>query len=290
MRFQFIEENQETFEISLMCRVLKVSRSGFYAWRKREPSVREMANRELTQEIKVVFEESGQTYGSPRVYAELKAKDIACSRHRVARLMQQNEWQAKQKRRKWVKTTDSAHNLPIAPNLLNREFEAESPNQKWGTDISYIPTDEGWLYVATVMDLFSRRIVGWSMQADMSTALVLNALDMATQTRKPKAGLLHHSDRGSQYCSHLYQQRLAAHQMKVSMSRKGNCWDNAPMESFFGSLKTEMVYHCHFRTHDEARREIFAYIEGFYNRRRRHSTLNYMTPIEYEMAYQLCLN
>lgn len=290
MRFQFIEENQETFEISLMCRVLKVSRSGFYAWRKREPSVREMANRELAQEIKVVFEESGQTYGSPRVYAELKAKDIACSRHRVARLMQQNEWQAKQKRRKWVKTTDSAHNLPIAPNLLNREFEAESPNQKWGTDISYIPTDEGWLYVATVMDLFSRRIVGWSMQADMSTALVLNALDMATQTRKPKAGLLHHSDRGSQYCSHLYQQRLATHQMKVSMSRKGNCWDNAPMESFFGSLKSEMVYHCHFRTHDEARREVFAYIEGFYNIRRRHSTLNYMTPIEYEMAYQLCLN
>lgn len=204
--------------------------------------------------------------------------------------MQQNEWQAKQKRRKWVKTTDSAHDLPIAPNLLNREFEAESPNQKWGTDISYIPTDEGWLYVATVMDLFSRRIVGWSMQADMSTSLVLNALDMATQTRKPKAGLLHHSDRGSQYCSRLYQQRLAAHQMKVSMSRKGNCWDNAPMESFFGSLKTEMVYHCHFHTHDEARREVFAYIEGFYNRRRRHSTLNYMTPIEYEMAYQLCLN
>jgi len=290
MRFHFIEENQETFEISMMCRVLKVSKSGFYAWRKREPSKREMANRELSQEIKVVFEESGQTYGSPRVHAELNAKGVACSRHRVARLMQQNGWQAKQKRRKWVRTTDSAHDLPIAPNLLNREFEAESPNQKWGTDISYIPTDEGWLYVATVMDLFSRRIVGWSMQADMSTSLVLNALDMATRTRKPKAGLLHHSDRGSQYCSRLYQQQLANHQMKVSMSRKGNCWDNAPMESFFGSLKSEMVYHCHFHTHDQARREIFAYIEGFYNRRRRHSTLNYMTPIEYEMAYQLCLN
>ena len=226
MRFQFIEENQETFEISMMCRVLKVSRSSFYAWRKREPSVREMANRELTQEIKVVFEESGQTNGSPRVYAELKVKGVACSRHRVARLMQQNGWQAKQKRRKWVKTTDSAHDWPIAPNLLNREFAAESPNQKWGTDISYIPTDEGWLYVATVMDLFSRRIVGWSMQADMSTSLVLNALDMATQTRQPKGGLLHHSDRGSQYCSRLYQQRLATHQMKVSMSRKGNCYAN----------------------------------------------------------------
>jgi transposase InsO family protein len=204
MRFQFVEENQKTFDVKSMCRVLKVSRSGYYAWRKRKPSAREMANQELSQEIKAVFEESGQTYGSPRICAELQAKGYPCSRYRVARLMRQNGWQAKPKRRKWVKTTDSGHDLPIASNLLNREFKADNPNEKWVTDISYIPTGEGWLYIATVMDLFSRRIVGWSMQVDMTTALVLNALNMATQTRRPKAGLLHHSDRGSQYCSHLY--------------------------------------------------------------------------------------
>lgn len=289
MRFQFIKAHQTTFSVSLMCQVLKVSRSGYYAWRQRQPSAREMANRELGQAIEKAFMESGQTYGSPRIVAELKATGIPCSRYRVARLMHQNGWKAKQKRGKWVKTTDSSHDLPIAPNLLNREFDVASPNEKWVADISYISTGEGWLYLATVMDLFSRRIVGWSMQADMTTSLVINALQMAIQTRRPKIGLLHHSDRGSQYCSHLYQEQLALHKMQGSMSRKGNCWDNAPMESFFGSIKSEMVYHCHFHTHDEARRQIFAYIEGFYNRRRRHSSLNYMTPVAFEMAYYSCL-
>ncbi len=171
-----------------MCRVLKVSRSGYYIWCRRQPSAREMANQELAQEIKLAFEESGQTYGSPRICAELKAKGCACSRYRVARLMRQNGWQAKQKRRKWVKTTDSGHDFPIASNILNREFKADNPNEKWVTDISYIPTDEGWLYIATVMDLFSRRIVGWSMQADMTTSLVLNALDMANLIIPRKSG------------------------------------------------------------------------------------------------------
>ncbi len=286
----FIEEHRNEFDITIMCRVLNVSRSGYYAWRQRRPSAREMADKELLAQIEEIFAESGQTYGSPRVYIELKADGIACGRKRVERLMRENGLVAVGTRKKRVKTTDSEHSLPVAPNLLERDFTAERPNEKWVTDITYIATNEGWLYLAVVMDLFSRRIVGWAMRADMTAQLVVDALQMATANRRPPAGLLHHSDRGSQYCSHFYQQQLAQYQMVVSMSRKGDCYDNAAIESFFGTLKSERVDRQIYATRAEARRDIFAYIEGFYNRKRRHSTLGYVSPLEFEKSQVLWLN
>jgi len=283
MRYQFIEDNRKEFAITLMCGVLDVSSSGYYAWRKRPSSQQEMANQELLKAIEVAYEKSNGTYGSPRIYAEVK-EDVACSKNRVARLMKKQGLAAKQKRRfKHTTKANAAH--PIAPNLLDRDFTATAPNQKWTSDITYIDTQEGWLYLAVVLDLFSRRIVGWAMSAHMTTDLVLDALNMAIQHRQPPPGLLHHSDRGSQYTGRLYQQLLKDKGFQVSMSGTGNCYDNAPTESFFGSLKTEHVHHANYKTRVEARSDIFFYTEAFYNRQRRHSTLGYLSPDAYETTY-----
>ena len=284
MRYQFIANHREEFPIHRMCPVLNVSSSGYYAWRNRSVSQREMANQELLKEIKAVHEESYETYGSPRVYEELKENGVACSENRVARLMREEGIQAKQPKRYKV-TTKANKSHPVAPNLLNQDFTAEAPNQKWTTDITYIPTLEGWLYLAVILDLFSRRVVGWSMSARMTSALVIDALTMALRQRQPGPGLLHHSDRGSQYTGQPYQMLLEGSLMLSSMSRTGNCYDNAPTESFFGTLKTELVNHCLYATRAEAKTDIFFYIEAFYNRKRRHSTLGYVSPAAYEATF-----
>lgn len=284
MKYQFITTHRQEFEITVMCRVLQVSRSGYYAWRRRPVSGREMANQKLTQQIEEIHQQSRQTYGSPRIQAELADQGVKCGPNRVARLMQEAELQAKQSRQFKVTTTDSAHNYPVAPNLLARNFQANRANEKWLADITYIPTAEGWLYLAAVMDLYSRRIVGWAMGESLERGLPLAALQMALDTRQPLPGLLHHSDRGSQYASDDYQAVLTKSQMQVSMSRTGNCYDNAPMESFFGTLKTELVYHCHYATRAEAKTAIFEYIEVFYNRFRRHSALGYQSPVVFEQS------
>jgi putative transposase len=282
VKYQFIADYREEFEITVMCGVLAVSRSGYYAWRKRPPSARKMADQALSQQIKDIHQQSRQTYGSPRIQAELAENGVNCGAKRVARLMRDEELFAKQHRKFRVRTTDSAHPYPVAPNLLDQDFSASRPNEKWLTDITYIPTAEGWLYLAVVLDLYSRRIVGWAMSNSLERSLVLAALQMALDTRQPLPGLLHHSDRGSQYASHDYQTLLTQYQMQGSMSRKGNCYDNAPTESFFGTLKTELVHHCHYQTHAEAKTDLFEYIEVFYNRVRRHSALHYQSPLNYE--------
>ena len=282
MKYQFIADHREEFEVMGMCRVLGVSRSGSYAWRQRPVSEREMANQQLTEQIKDIHHQSGQTYGSPRVQAELADKGVKCGHNRVARLMQQAELQTKQNYKFKVSTTDSAHDYPVAPNRLNQDFRASRANEKWLADITYIPTDEGWLYLAAVLDLYSRRIVGWAMSDSLHRQLVLDALHIALQSRQPPPGLLHHSDRGSQYASDDYQALLTKFGMQASMSRKGNCYDNAPMESFFGTFKTELTFDRDYATRYEARLDIFEYIEVFYNPYRRHSALGYKSPANYE--------
>jgi putative transposase len=282
MKYQFIAAHREEFEITVMCRVLAVSRSGYYAWRQRPTSLREMADQVLSQHIKEIHQQSRDTYGSPRIHAELAENGVSCGHNRVARLMRDEELWAKQKRKFKVTTTDSAHDYPVAPNRLNQDFTASRPNEKWLADITYIPTAEGWLYLAGVMDLYSRRIVGWAMSDSLQRQLVMAALHMALDARQPPPGLLHHSDRGSQYASDDYQAVLTKFHMQASMSRTGNCYDNAPMESFFGTLKTELVHHRHYATRAEAKTDIFEYIELFYNRFRRHSALGYQCPIVFE--------
>jgi putative transposase len=264
-----------------MCRVLGVRRSGYYAWRRRGPSARQVANMELVAQIEEVHEWSRRTYGSPRMREELGARGIACGRHRVARLMREHGIRPKQKRRFRV-TTDSHHERPVAENHLGRQFQVEKPNTVWAGDITYIPTAQGWLYLAVVLDLASRRVVGWSMRENLEREGVLDALGMALEQRSPTAGLLAHSDRGSQYASADYQELLAEHGMRCSMSRKGDCWDNAVVESFFATLKTELLDQEIFRTRAQARAAIFDYIEVWYNRQRRHSTLGYVSPAEFE--------
>jgi len=266
-----------------MCDVLKVSRSGFYAWLRRPESRQAGKRRRLTALIKTIHKESRQTYGSPRIHAELKARGEACCLNTVACYMRENDIYAKTKR-KFKHTTDSNHKLPVAENLLNRQFTQSEPNLAWVSDITYVPTREGWLYLATVQDLFSRKIVGWAMSHRIDRQLVIDSLRMAVGNRRPPPGLLHHSDRGSQYASNDYQDLLEEHGMTCSMSRKGNCWDNAVMESFYRSIKTELIHHEDFQTREEARRAIFEYIEVFYNRVRRLSTLGYVSPLEYELA------
>jgi putative transposase len=282
VKYQLIADHREEFEITVMCRVLAVSRSGYYAWRKRPTSPRKMADQTLSQQIKDIHQQSRQTYGSPRIQVELAEHGVTCSYKRVARLMRQEELFAKQSRKFRLTTTDSAHNYPVGPNLLDQEFRASRANEKWLTDITYIPTAEGWLYLAVVLDLYSRRIVGWAMSDSLERHLVIAALQMAINMRQPPPGLLHHSDRGSQYASEAYQALLTQHQMRCSMSRTGNCYDNAPTESFFGTLKTELVHHCQYQTKAEAKTDIFEYIEVFYNRFRRHSALHYQSPVNFE--------
>ena len=284
MRFQFIEDHRGEFPVIQMCEVLDVSSSGYYAWRGRPPSAREMANRELLDKIEAVFEESDQTYGSPRVHQALKAQGVAVSKNRVARLMRLRSLRPKQVRR-FRTTTKRNKTHQAAPNRLKRDFTADAPDQKWLADITYIPTLEGWLYLAVILDLFSRRIIGWAMSDRMTTELTLRALQMAIRQRQPSPGLIHHSDQGSQYTDSCYQAVLAAHGIQASMNGVGTWYDNAPMESFFGTLKGERVQHVVYRTRDEASPDVFYYIEGFYNRRRLHSSLGYLSPLAHEQFY-----
>jgi len=270
--------------VARMCQVLDVSSSGYYAWRQRPVSAREMANRELYKKIKAVYNESHGTYGSPRVYHQLKRQGVACSEKRVARLMRLRGLRARQT--KGYRTTTRRHkDHPVAPNLLKRDFVAQRPNQKWLSDITYIPTQEGWLYLAVVLDLFSRRIVGWAMSERMTGDLTVAALQMAIHRCQPELDLIHHSDQGSQYTAGEYQALLKDHGIQVSMNGAGSWYDNAPMESFFGTLKSEWVNHHSYHARAEARSDIFYYIEAFYNRRRLHSSLHYLSPEEYEQLY-----
>jgi putative transposase len=284
MRFQFIEDHRTEFPVIRMCKVLDVSPSGYYAWRGRPPSKREMANRELTEKIKTEFKKSGETYGSPRIYQIMRKLGLMCSKNRVVRLMKAEGLRAKQTKR-YKSTTKRNKSHRAAPNLLNREFSAERPNQKWLADITYIPTLEGWLYLAAILDLFSRKIVGWAMSDRMTTDLTLAALKMAIRQRQPGPDLIHHSDQGSQYTDKRYQDMLKAHKIRSSMNGVATWYDNAPMESFFGTLKSEHVYQYIYQTRDEARPDLFYYIEGFYNRRRLHSSLGYLSPEAHEQLY-----
>jgi putative transposase len=284
MRFQFIDDHRIEFPVRRMCGVLEVSPSGYYAWRGRPPSKREMANQELMDKIKTEFKKSGEAYGSPRIYQILRKLGLMCSQNRVARLMSSAGLKVKQTRR-FRATTKRNKTHRAAPNLLNRDFSAERPNQKWLADITYIPTLEGWLYLATILDLFSRKIIGWAMSERMTTDLTLAALAMAIRQRQPGAGLIHHSDQGSQYTDERYQAVLKAHEIQCSMNGVATWYDNAPMESFFGTLKSERVYHGTYQTRNEARSDVFHYMEGFYNRRRLHSSLGYLSPEDYEQLY-----
>jgi transposase InsO family protein len=278
-KYQFVAAQASEYPVSVLCRVLGLARSGYYAWKHQAPSARAQRDQELSAQIRTVFVASRQSSGSPRVHAELNAQGVRCARKRVARLMRQQALVARQRRRT-VRTTHSAHNQPLAPNLLERRFEAAEPNKVWVADITSRATMEGWLYLAVVLDLFARRGVGWATSTRLERDLVLRALGDAIE-RRPEAGLLHHSDCGSQYASGEYRALLAQARMRASMSRKGNCWDNAAMESFFASLKAELPQSI-YPGRAAARSALFDYIERFYNRQRRHSTLSYATPLSFE--------
>lgn len=282
MRFAFIDEHSSIWPVRAMCRVLQVSPSGYYAWRDRPESARAAANRHLLVEVRRLHARHGRRYGSPRMHAALRAEGYGCSRGRIERLMHANGIRALASGRFRPTTTDSRHSLPIAPNLLEQNFQAAAPNRIWLADITYIPTGEGWLYLAAVLDLATRKIIGWSMRDHMRTELPLSALMMAVQRQRPAPGLICHSDRGSQYAAEAYQRQLATIAARPSMSKKGCCYDNAPMESFFHTLKVELVHQRRWATREEAKRELFAYIEGYYNRARIHSALGYMTPEQAE--------
>jgi putative transposase len=284
VRFAFIQAEKARHEVSLLCEVLQVSRQGFYAWRGRKPCQRKRRDAHLGGRIHQVFQGSDRTYGSPRVLRDLQADGVQTSRKRIARLMRERGLVARPRPRRFVRTTDSRHGYGVADNVLARNFKPEGPNRAWATDITYIDTRQGWLFLAVVLDLYSRKVVGWAMGRRIDRTLVLAALQMAIITRNPAAGLVHHSDRGVQYACHDYQRVLADAEMVPSMSRTGNCWDNAVAESFFSTLKHELVHRRDFASHDEARAALFHYIEGFYNRRRRHSALGFMSPEEYERS------
>ena len=281
MRFAFIATEKACYPVALMCGVLHVSRSGYYAWGRRPAARHRLEDQRLAVEVAAIFGESHGRYGSPRVHAELRERGQRTGRKRVARLMREGGMRAREPRR-FRCTTDSRHKMAITQNLLARRFTVLAPNTGWATDITYLWTLEGWLYLAVILDLFSRRVVGWSLEQRLERKVALEALEMALRDRNPPRGLLHHSDRGSQYASQEYRALLARHGIVSSMSRKGNCWDNAVAESFFASLKTELVYQSRWRTRAEARSAIFEYIELFYNRQRRHSALGYLSPVEFE--------
>jgi putative transposase len=280
---RFIDEHRDQWPVALLCAALDVSTAGYYAWRNRPASARERRRDALVVEIRAIHAEVKARYGSPRVHAELAARGHDCCVNTVAKLMRDHDIRAKTAR-KFRCTTDSDHDLPVAENLLDRQFDPEAPNEAWLGDITYIPTREGRLYLAAVEDLYSRRVVGWSMADHMESRLVVDALELAVQRRLPGEGLLAHSDRGSQYASEHYQSLLARHGITCSMSRRADCWDNAPMESFFASLKKELVHGADFATRAEARAAVVEYIEVFYNTRRRHSALGYVSPVEYEQT------
>lgn len=283
MKYQFIQQQQNIFDIRLLCQILGVSRSGYYAWHKRPVSGRAKVNKTLTQSINTIFTQSRQTYGYRRVQQALKQQGNVAGKHRVARLMKAANLAPKMKK-KFKATTHSKHSLPVQENHLNRAFQPAKINQAWTSDITYIWTNEGWLYLAVILDLFSRQVIGWAMDKRMTGILVMNALTMALFRRKITNRLLLHSDRGSQYAAKTFQALLKQNNIVCSMSRKGNCWDNAPTESFFHTLKVECVYQHSLTTREEAKQIIFDYIEVFYNRQRLHSTLNYQSPIDYEKS------
>ena len=281
MRYRAIQEHDRRYPIRLMCRALTVSPAGYYAWAGRPESDRSVRNRALLSAIRVVHRESRETYGSPSIWDALVKRGHGVGENRIARLMRVEGIRAKTVKQ-WRATTQSNHRLPVAENILDRQFTVEQPNRVWAGDITYVWTTEGWLYLAVVLDLYSRTVIGWALEARLTGDLTQQALTMAIHRRTPNAGLLHHSDRGSQYAATAYQQLLTTHGMASSMSRRGNCWDNACVESFFGTLKRELIYHRQYRTRDEATQDIFEYIEVFYNRLRRHSTLGYDSPAESE--------
>lgn len=284
MSYTFIVEHSREYPVSRMCEILGVSSSGYYDWRQRPLSERAQANERLLKAIRQVHQASRQTYGSPRIHAQLKREGIQVGKHRIARLMRKHRIVGQRPKRKRPRTTERAPGALSAPNLLAQDFTAKHPNQIWLADITYIDTLEGWLYLAGVLDLYARPIVGWSMAPHLEASLVEQALLMALGRRLPGPGLLHHSDQGSQYTSHLIQSLLTKHKIQVSMSGVGNCYDNAPMESFFGTLKTECAT-MPFASHADARRVIFEYLEVWYNRQRLHSSLNYLPPMEFEHQY-----
>jgi len=281
MRFALIDAREAGLSAERACRLLHVSSSGYYAWRDRPTSKRQQDDVIYLAHIRSFFYETGSTYGSPRMTAELQEHGFDIGRRRVARLMKDSGLLARQTRR-FKRTTDSRHTHPVYANLLAQDFTASCPNEKWGVDISYVWTREGWLYLAIVMDFYARRIVGWACSDRLKVALALKAFDRAVALRQPDPGLIHHSDRGSQYCSREYHLRIKKHGMKGSMSAKGNCYDNAAVETFFKTIKTELIWRTSFASRQEAENMIGQYIDGFYNPKRRHSTLNYVSPMQFE--------
>lgn len=277
MRYAFVDQQSGSYPVEMLCQAMQVSPSGYASWKRGERPRKRLTDDQLIILIRAVHARTRGAYGSPRIYQEIKANGHAVSKTRVERLMREHGIRARHKRR-YRATTNSRHSLPVAPNVLDRQFNPAVPNAAWATDITYIATAEGWLYLAVVLDLFDRSVVGWSIKPRMTTDIVIDALTMAWFRRRPAAGLVHHSDRGSQYASGAYQAKLAEYGMVCSMSRKANCWDNAVAESFFNSLKNERVHSQRYRTRDEARADLFEYIELFYNRSRRHSALGGKAP------------
>jgi putative transposase len=284
MKYMFIAAHEGKYAVKRMCKVLGVQRSGYYAWRKRKPSMREQANQVLLALIEAEYASSRKTYGSPRLHVVLKRQGVRCGHNRVARLMRLHGLVARQKRRYYPRTTQRQRGVIPAPNRLNQEFTAPAPNRKWVSDFTYIETAEGWLYLAVVLDVFSRRVIGWAMSPTMDAEMVEAALRMALAGRRPPAGWLHHSDQGSQYTSSAYLNCLKQALAILSMSGTGNCYDNAVMESFFSTLKTECVMGI-FPTRAQARTTIFEYLEVWYNRQRLHSTLGYYSPVDFEQSF-----
>ena len=282
MKFRFIHQERRWFGVDALCDAMGVSRGGYWSWLRRRPGPRQQADAVLLADIRRIHEEKRRVYGSPRIHDRLQKEGTRCGRKRVERLMRANGLRAKQGKKYKPTTTDSQHHFPVAATLLNRQFRRERPNEVWVADITSIATEEGWLYLAAIMDLYSRRIVGWAMGDRIDRCLPLRALHMAAQRRRPRPGLLHHSDQGSQYASGDYQQALEQYGMICSMSRRGNCYDNAPMESWFHSLKVELVQDEVYRSRREATAAIFEYIEVFYNGQRSHSGIGGLTPAEIE--------
>jgi putative transposase len=284
MKYPFIENHRSAFAVEKMCRSLQISKSGYYAWRTRPKSKRDHANEKLDHHIRTIYEQSKGTYGSPRITEALNNQNIDCSKNRVAKRMRKNNIKSKTKKRFKV-TTHSKHSHPIAENLLGQDFTAQRPDQVWASDITYLWTREGWLYLAVILDLFSRRIVGWALSHRLGQELVLNAFQQALWRRRPGLGVIFHSDRGVQYACTAFRNLLQQHKFIQSMSGKGNCYDNAVVESFFHTLKTELVFFETYYTREDAKNSVFEYMETYYNRTRLHSTLNYCSPVQFEQRW-----